>query len=293
MKRPWPLRVEGLGITALDDYTFEVKTTGDFAFLPNIFGMWMARPLPQWAIEEYGESWIEAGNFQSYGPFALKEWKHGETITFVRNPFWKGTDTIPVAKIDGWTNLFLERSAALANYEAGQLHYINPVSNPDLDRVRTEYPEEFGVGPGTCTYYYGFNVEKAPFDNVHMRRAFSLAIDRQAITVAITRAGEMPAAFFTRPDMVAAPQQANYEEAAALLADVDTRNALALEELEPTSKKPARPLADLPPITLVYNDTETNVAIAEADARNVGQRAGYRCLPGGYGMGDLSRPARK
>jgi len=37
--------LEGLGIAALDDYTFEVKTTGDFAFLPNIFGMWMARPL--------------------------------------------------------------------------------------------------------------------------------------------------------------------------------------------------------------------------------------------------------
>jgi len=51
--------------------------------------------------DEFGESWIEAGNFQSYGPFALKEWKHGETITFVRNPFWQGTDTIPVAKIDG------------------------------------------------------------------------------------------------------------------------------------------------------------------------------------------------
>ncbi len=256
--------VEGLGIKAVDDYTFEVKTTGDFAFLPNIFGMWMARPEPQWAIEAYGESWTEAGNFESYGPFALKEWNHGESISFIKNPFWKGTDTIPVAKIDGWTNLILEQSAALANFEAGQLDYINPVSTPDLDRVRTEYPDQFGTGPGTCTYYYGFNVEKAPVDNVHMRRALSLALDRQAITVAITRAGEVPAAFFTRPDMVAAPQQANYEEAAALLADVDTRTALAQQELAAYFEETGTTLADLPPLTLVFNDSELHAAIGEA-----------------------------
>lgn len=254
----------GLGIEAVDDYTFQVQTTGDFAFLPNIFGMWMARPLPQWAIEEHGESWIEAENFQSYGPFALKEWEHGEQISFVRNPYWPGTDTIPVPMVDGWTNVFLALSAALANYEAGQLHYINPVSPPDLDRVRTEYPDEFGVGPGTCTYYYGFNVEKAPFDNVHMRRAFSLAIDREAITVAITRAGEMPAAFFTRPDMVAAPFQGDYPEVDPLLADAETRAEMAQEELALYFEETGNTIGDLPPITLVYNDTERNASIAEA-----------------------------
>jgi oligopeptide transport system substrate-binding protein len=255
---------DGLGIEAPDDYTFVVHTTGDFAFLPNIFGMWMARPEPQWAIEAFGESWIEAANFESYGPFALKEWVHGESISFIKNPFWKGTDTIPVAKIDGWTNQILENSAALANFEAGQLDYINPVSVTDLDRVRTEYPDEFGSGPGTCTYYYGFNVEKAPVDNAHLRRALSLAIDRQAITVAITRAGEVPAAFFTRPDMVAAPQQADYPEAANLTADPDTRAALAQQELAAFFEDTGTTLADMQPITLVFNDTETNAAIAEA-----------------------------
>jgi oligopeptide transport system substrate-binding protein len=255
---------DGLGIEALDDYTFVVHTTGDFAFLPNIFGMWMARPEPQWAIEAFGESWTEAGNFESYGPFALKEWSHGESISFIKNPFWQGTDTIPVAKIDGWTNQFLEASAALANFEAGQLDYINPVSNPDLDRVRTEYPDEFGVGPGTCTYYYGFNVEKAPVDNVHMRRALSLALDRQAITVAITRAGEVPAAFFTRPDMVAAPQQADYPEVAPLTADLETRTTLAQEELAAYFEETGTTMADLPPITLVFNDSELHASIGEA-----------------------------
>lgn len=256
--------IDGLGFRAVDDYTFEVQAVGDFAFLLNIFGMWMARPLPQWAIEEYGEAWIEAGNFESYGPFALKSWDHGEQMTCIKNPFWAGTDSIPVPMIDEWTNVYLEQSAALANYEAGELDYINPVSTADLDRVRTEYPDEFGVGPGTCTYYYGYNVEKAPFDNVHARRAFSLALDREAITVAITRGGQVPAAFFTRPDMVAAPQQADYPEVAPLLADLDARTAMAQEEMALYYEETGTTADDLPPITLVFNESETHAQIGEA-----------------------------
>jgi oligopeptide transport system substrate-binding protein len=80
----------------------------------------------------------------------------------------------------------------------------------------------------------------------------------------MTRAGEMPAAFFTRPDMVAAPQQADYPDVAPLVADLDTRSALAQEELAAYFEETGTTMADLPPITLVYNDSETNVAIAEA-----------------------------
>ncbi|RPJ00800.1 MAG: hypothetical protein EHM39_04310, partial [Chloroflexi bacterium] len=78
------------------------------------------------------------------------------------------------------------------------------------------------------------------------------------------RAGEMPAAFFTRPDMVAAPQQTDHPDVAPLLADQATRSTLAQEELAAYFEETGTTLADLPPITLVYNDAELHVAIAEA-----------------------------
>jgi len=256
--------VANLGIVAVDDYTVAITATGPFAFLPNIFGMWMARPLPSWTIEANGDFWTEPENIATYGPFALKEWANDESITFIKNPFWAGTDYIPAPALDEITNLFLEQSAALANYEAGELAYINPVSPADLDRVREEYPDQFAIGPGTCSYYYGFNVEKAPFDNVHARRAFSLALDRGAITEFVLRGGQVPAAFFTRPDMVAAPQQADYEEVALLTEPGDARIDAAVAEMEMYYEETGTTADDLPPITLMFNESETHQAIGEA-----------------------------
>lgn len=253
-----------LGVKAIDEYTLEVTGAGNFSFLPNIFGMWMARAQPQWAIEAAGEFWTEAENINTYGPFALKEWLHDESITFIKNPFWAGTDTIPAPAIDEIVNLFLEESAALANYESGSLDYLNPPPVADIPRLQAERPNEYGNSPGAGTYGYGFNVEKAPFDNVHMRRAFSLAIDREALTLAITQAGEIPAAFFTLPNMVAAPQQADYPEAALLVGSAEEREAAAKAELQAYFDETGTTLADLPPITYVSNETELHTAIAEA-----------------------------
>jgi oligopeptide transport system substrate-binding protein len=253
-----------LGVTAIDDLTVEVVGSGDFSFLPNVFGMWMARPQPSWAIEEFGEFWTEAENINSYGPFALKEWLHDESVTFIKNPFWAGTEYMPAPALEEVTNLFLEQSAALANYEAGELDYLNPPPAADIPRLKAEYPNEYGNGPGTCTYGYTFNVTKAPFDNVHMRRAFSLALDREAITVAITQGDEIPTAFFTLPNMNAAPQQENYPEVAVLTAGAEERAAAAQAELEAYFAETGTTMDDLPAITMVSNDSETHTAIAQA-----------------------------
>ncbi len=253
-----------LGITATGDYELEIAGPGEFAFLPNIYGMWMARPLPQWAIEEHGESWTEAANINTYGPFALKEWRHDESITLIRNPFWEGTEYIPSPQIDEVINYFLEQSAAVANYEAGELQFVSPVAPSDVDRLSVQYPDQLVAGPGQCTYYYGFNTEKAPFDNVHMRRAFSVALDRDIIA-SLRNSGDAPAAFFTRPDMVAAPHQSDWldTEVGLLLAPPEERQAAAQAELEAYFESTGTTMADLPAITLQYNDSETHALIAE------------------------------
>lgn len=253
-----------LGISEIDEYTVQITAPGNFAFLPNIYGMWMARPLPSWTIEANGDFWTEPENINTYGPFALKEWQNDQSITFIRNPFWEGTEAIPAPQLDEVVNFFLEESAALANYEAGELEYVNPVDQAQLDRVRVEYEGQYSSGPGTCTYYYGFNLEKAPFDNVNARRAFSLAIDRDAITTNVTNAGEVPAAFFTRPDMVAAPSQRDYAEVELLITnDDDARIEAAQEAWQTYLDESGVDPADLA-ITLVYNDTETHARIGEA-----------------------------
>jgi len=247
-----------LGVTALDDYTLEIVTPKPAGYLLMMYGLWMSRPHPQWAIEEYGDAWTEAGNIPTYGPYAVKEWEHDIQITVIKNPFWPGTEHVPQAKIDEWMFTYLEDPAMLAAFEAGELDWIPLVPLPDIDRLRVEYPEELVIGPDTCTYYYGFNVEIPPTDNVHMRRALSMAIDRDTV-VQVTNGGELPAGFFTRPDIAPLVTQEDYPDL-AIWSDAEAAKA----ELQMYFDETGTTLADMPPITLMHNTSARHATIAQA-----------------------------
>lgn len=248
--------LEDVAVVALDDYTLEVTVTQPAAFIPNILGMWMAVAQPEWVIEEYGDFWTEAENMQSYGPFALKEWLHGESLTLIANPFWPGTDSVPQSTLDEVYGTMLETSAAFANYEAGLLD-TSDVPTAEVDRVYSDptLSQEYNIIPGTCTYIYGFNTSKAPFDDVRVRQAFSMAINRQDIIDNILKAGQEPAYFFSRPDLVAAPS-------ADLFPDyvIGEDDAMAQELLQSYIDE----VGELPEITLMHNESEAHRSIATA-----------------------------
>lgn len=203
---------EGIQITVVDDYTLEIVASQPAGFVPQILGMWMSTAKPQWVEEEFGDAWTEPENIVSYGPFALSEWSHGERLTIVRNPFWAGTETMPVPTLDAVTGVMIEATAGLANYEAGLLDAVG-VPSAELDRVLADsvLGEQYTTGPDTCTFYLMFNTTKAPTDDVRVRQALSMAINRQDISDAIIRPSE-PAFFFTRPSLAAAPTSEEYPD---------------------------------------------------------------------------------
>lgn len=247
-----------LGVAAVDDYTLTITSPKAASFLPMVYGMWMSRPEPQWAIEEYGDAWTEAGTYPSYGPFALKEWEHDVQVTLIKNPFFPATESLPVPKLDEVVFTYLEEPAMLAAYEAGELDWIPTIPLPDLARLQAQYPDELHIGPDTCTYYYGFNTLIAPTDNVHMRRALSMAIDRETI-VQITAGGQIPAGFFTRPDVAAGPSQEDYPD---LAIHSDPEGAKA--ELQAYLDETGLTVDQIPPITLMHNTSSAHATIAQA-----------------------------
>lgn len=252
---------EDVQISAVDDYTLQVVAPEAVAFAPNIYGMWMARPQPQWAHEEFGDDWIEPGNFHSYGPFALKEWAHDESITIIKNPFWPGTDAVPQPKLDEVVFRFLDDTAQFAEYQAGTMDAVM-TPQTELDRIKADptLSAEYFAGTEFCTYLYGYNVEKAPFDNAHMRRAFSYAIDRQSIVDNVTKAGQIPAQWFSRPGLVAAPTLESHPDLGVTF-DPD----MAVSELEAgLADMGLASAAELPAITLAFGNTEAHTQIAQA-----------------------------
>jgi oligopeptide transport system substrate-binding protein len=247
-----------LGVVAVDDYTLQITSPRPAGFLGMIYGMWMARPQPQWVIEEYGDAWTEASNIQTYGPYAVKEWEHDVQITITKNSFWSGTEYVPQAIIDDFVFTYLDDPAMLAAFEAGELDWIPTVPLPDLDRLRVEYPDELAITSDICTYYYGFNTELPPTDNAHMRRALSMAIDRDVV-VQITNGGQIPAGFFTRPDVAPGVTQEDYPEL-AIWSDPEGAKA----ELQAYFDETGTTVDDLPPITLMHNTSAAHATVAQA-----------------------------
>jgi oligopeptide transport system substrate-binding protein len=203
---------EDVGIRAIDDFTFEVTAPQSVGYALNLYGLINARPTPAWAIAESGDLWTEPENINTYGPFALKDWVHDESMTFIKNPFWPGSDGYGQAKLDELVMRFLDAGVALREYEAGNLDVVN-VPSDQLARVRVDptLSNELTTTAGACTGAWGFHVEKAPFDNVHIRRAFSYAVDRQSLVDNVLQGGALPSRWFTPPSVNGAPSSDDTE----------------------------------------------------------------------------------
>jgi oligopeptide transport system substrate-binding protein len=250
---------EDVQVSAMDDFTVQITAPEAVSFAPSIYGLWMSRAVPMWLIDEFGDVWTEPENIATNGPFAVKEWAHEESITIVKNPFWPGTEAIPQPALDEVVFRFLDPQQQFAEYLAGNLD-ASGVPLEEIERARTELASEFRTGTNPCTYYLGFDNTEDPMTNANLRRALSQAIDRQSIVDNVTKGGQIPAQWFARPGLTAAPTletnpdlgvQFNVEAAQADL-------ATALEELG---------LADvsgLPQLTLSYNDSSGHAAIAQA-----------------------------
>lgn len=253
--------IDALGIKVIDEHTLEVTAPIPSAVTQTIFTMWVTWAEPKWSVDENGEFWTEPENIATYGPYTLKEWVHGDggSLTMVKNPFWPGTPNSPQAKIDEVQFVFLDSEPQLANFEAGTLD-VSEVPQSAVDRIRADATLSAALytAPGSCTYYYGFNVEDAPFDDPSVRLAFSEAIDRAAITENITKSGQIPAGFFSLPNLVAAPTEADYPGQGVY---TNVEDAKARWEAYLTAQ--GKTAADFSP-TLVYNTSAAHEAIAQA-----------------------------
>lgn len=252
---------EDVMVKALDDFTVEITSPEAVSFAPSIYGLWVSRPVPQWAIEEGGDSWTEVEYINTNGPYALKEWAHDESLTLVKNPFWPGTDAIPQAKIDEVVFRFLDPQQQFAEYVAGTMDAIQ-VPLEEIERVKADatLSQEYVVGNQPCTYYIGFDNLEAPVDNAHLRLAFSAAIDRQSLVDNVTRGGQIPAQWFSRPGLTAAPTLETHPDLGMKFDPerAQAELALALEELGLAS------VDELPPLSLSYNDSSNHGAIMQA-----------------------------
>ncbi|WP_087016163.1 ABC transporter substrate-binding protein [Thaumasiovibrio subtropicus] len=237
---------ETLGVRAIDERTLEIKLETPVPYFVKMMGHTTVKPVHRGTIEKFGDQWTRPENFVGNGAYTLSNWVVNERIELTRNTqYWDDAKTV----IEKVTYLPIENQVAEMNrFMAGELHMTNELPNEHFRRLQKNNPESVKIVGNLCSYYYGFNNEKAPFDDVRVRTALSYAIDRDVITKALLGQGQVPAYFFTpeitegfepvMPDFGKLSQKERVEKAQALLADAgfDKSNPLNFTLLYNTSE---------------------------------------------------------
>ena len=249
--------LDDVGVAAVDDHTVQFTLKQPAAYFPSIAGMWVNYAMPQWAVDEFGPKWTEAGLIHTYGPYGLEEWIHGGSLNLVKSPLFPDADVVQIERIEGV--MITEDSTAFAMYENNELD-TQAVPLPEIDRVKADpqLSTELVNAPFPCTYYYGFTNNKPPFDDVNVRRAFSQAIDRQSLIDNVTKGGQTPATSFAPPGIFGAPEPGTI----GLGYDADAANAALQTYLD----EQGITLDDFNAlgVTLMHNTSEGHASIAAA-----------------------------
>ena len=200
--------IDSLGVKAIDDYTVEFTLEAPAAYFESISSMWTLRPVPSWAIEQFGDAWTEPENIVVNGPYKLVEWRPGEKLIYEKNPDYIKADEVQIDRVE--VSLITDQFTEVALYESGDLDVAGEgaASLPaeEVARILADptLSAELHQGPRASTTYVGFTMTKAPIDDVLVRKAFSAAIDRETMVRDVVGSG-VPATQFAPPGIFGAP----------------------------------------------------------------------------------------
>ena len=244
-----------LGVEAPDAHTLVIQLERPTPYLLSLLTYPATFPVRPQSIADHGEGFARAGTMLSNGAYVLESWEPGALLHLVRNThYWDDARTsIDEVKY----HVLPQPMTELNRYRAGELHITEVVPADSFAQLREERPDELRVAPSLGVYYYGFNLTRPPFkDNPDIRRALSMAVDREALVRNITGRGEAPAYGWVPAGVD------NYEPRQFSYASMtqDERNAIARRLIREAGYGPDNPLQ----IELRYNtsDFERRVALA-------------------------------
>ena len=219
---------ETLGVRAIDDKTLEIELVGPAPYLPGLLTHYTTYPVPKHVVEAHGEQWIDPDNIVTNGPYKLVYWQPGQPIVSDHNPTGFAADDVCFKRI-----VYHEIETAStyeAMLEAGTMDVNNSFDLNRRDDLEKRFPGWTKTTPALITTYWSFNQTQPPFDDVRVRKAIAMTLDREFITEKVLP-GYVPAYALVPPGMqnydVPRPQtswsewpmEQRLEEARSLLTD--------------------------------------------------------------------------
>ena len=186
-----------LGVKAVDDLTFEVTLNAPTPYFLEMLTHQATYAVSKANVEKFGADFIKPGNLVSNGAYMLAEFVPNDHIKVVKNPNFYDAANV---KIDTVNFIPTEdRSTAMKRFEAGELDSNDDIPTEQLADLKAKFGDQVRLGPYLGTYYYVFKIPKAPWDNVKLRHAISMAIDRDYLAEKVWQNTMIPAYSFVPP----------------------------------------------------------------------------------------------
>ncbi|MFA6076323.1 MAG: peptide ABC transporter substrate-binding protein [Negativicutes bacterium] len=250
-------KIEDVGVKAIDDYTLQVVLKAPRPFFPFECSGSSMKPVSKKACEANSKAYGDPKTMLFNGPFKISEYVHNSKYTCVRNDqYWDKVNVKPEKLVF----VISEDAASVKTMLlTGQVDYIGDVYPPsDFEKLKKD--GYIHTSPKLGVYHYIFNCKKKPFDDVRIRKAFALSVNRQLLIDKVLKGGQKPALAYVPYGM----WDANPGEDFRIVGgdffkdnDVETAKKLLAEAGYPDGK-------NFPEVSLKYNTSEGHKKIAEA-----------------------------
>jgi len=244
-----------VGFLAPDAHTLRITLEHPAPYFLSLLQHWIWWPVHlasvarQGSTVERGNRWARPGTLVGNGPFVLKDWRPGQRIIVEKAPTYWDAETVRLSAIHFYP--IEELNTEERAFRSGQLHVTESLPASKIDTYRSTSPTVLRIDPYLGTYFYRINVNRPFLNVVKVRRALSMAVDRQAIVDHVLRGGQRATSAYTPHGTGGYTPPTGYDT------DPVTARALLAEAGYPGG-------VGAPTIDLLFQTSENHRAIAEA-----------------------------
>jgi oligopeptide transport system substrate-binding protein len=170
------VKAEDIGVEAVDDYTVRISLSQPAPYFSGLLAHPFFRMVPRKVVEKYGRQWTDPSHIVSCGPFKLKSWKPYNEVVVERDPMYWDARNVHLDEIRFYVST--DHPTTMNLYRVGSADAVQNHSVPNawLDVVRPK--KDFMLGAESAITYLAMNTTKPPMNDLRVRRAFNMAIDK-------------------------------------------------------------------------------------------------------------------
>ncbi|MBL0404619.1 peptide ABC transporter substrate-binding protein [Microvirga aerilata] len=251
-------KLEELGVKAVDPKTVEITLEQPTPYFIELLTHQTSLPVHKGSVEKFGKDFVKPGNMVTNGAYKLAEFVPNSHIKLVKNENYRDAKNVQIETVNYFPTS--DFAAMVRRYEAGELDTTDDVPADQMKSLKERFKDQVQVGPWSGTWYFIVNSSKAPFNDVRVRQALSMAMDREFVADQIWGQTMLPGYSFMPPGVgnYGEPAYMDYKDASPI-----DREEKAKKLLQEAGFGPGKPLK----VEVRYNTTDNNrnTVIAIAD----------------------------